>query len=95
MKDSVKVLPNGPLPEVRKFYYDTAQAHHDGAIAALLKLIPVSQVMFGSDFPYRPGAESVTGLSERDFSRAERDAIDRGNALRLLPRLSSLSVGPG
>jgi len=86
LKDRQKVLPNGVAHEVRKFYYDTAQANHAGALAALLKLAPVSQVMFGTDFPYRPGSEAVVGLTSYGFSAAELEAIDRGNALRLMPR---------
>jgi 6-methylsalicylate decarboxylase len=92
MKDAAKkVLPNGVQQEVRKFFYDTAQGHHDGAIAALTKLIPVSQIMFGTDYPYRVGAEVVDGLGARTFSAAERMAIDRGNALRIMPNLRTIS----
>ena len=85
-KDREKLLPNGVLYEIRKFHYDTAQANHAGALAALLKLVAVSQVMFGTDFPYRPGAEAVAGLNAYGFSAADLYAIDRGNALRMMPR---------
>jgi|LauGreDrversion4_1035100.scaffolds.fasta_scaffold08916_5 predicted TIM-barrel fold metal-dependent hydrolase len=89
MKEKAKeVLPNGVLKEVQKFYYDTAQGHHEGAMQALRQLIPTSQIMYGSDYPYRPGAETRTGLAERQFTQAERVAIDRGNALRLMPQLA-------
>lgn len=91
MKDEAKkVLPNGVQHEVRKFFYDTAQGHHDGAIAALTKLIPVSQIMFGTDFPYRLADEVVGGLGARTFSSTERMAIDRGNALRIMPNLRTI-----
>jgi 6-methylsalicylate decarboxylase len=85
-KNREQLLPNGVAFEVRKFYYDTAQANHPGALAALLKLAPVSQVMFGTDFPYRPGAEAVAGLNGYGFTATELAAIDRGNAVRLMPR---------
>lgn len=89
MKEKAKeVLPNGVLKEVQKFYYDTAQGHHEGAMQALRQLIPSSQIMYGSDYPYRPGAETREGLAERKFTQAERMAIDRGNALRLMPQLA-------
>ena len=88
MKDAAKkVLPDGVRAQAQRFYYDTAQGHHEGAIAALRALIPVSQIMYGSDFPYRPGAEVTGGLNAREFSRDERRAIERGNALRILPGL--------
>jgi predicted TIM-barrel fold metal-dependent hydrolase len=82
-------LPNGILKEVHKFYYDTAQGHHEGAMHALRQLVPTSQIMYGSDYPYRPGAETREGLNDRPFTQAERIAIDRGNALRLMPQLAS------
>jgi predicted TIM-barrel fold metal-dependent hydrolase len=85
-KNREQLLPNGVLFEVKKFYYETAQANHPGALAALLKLVSVSQVMFGTDFPYRPGAEAVGGLTAYGFTPADLAAIDRGNALRLMPR---------
>jgi len=84
--ERAKVLPNGLEHEVRKFYYETAQANQAGALAALLKVAPLSQVLFGTDFPFRPGAEEVEGLAAYGFTAADLAAIERGNALRLLPR---------
>ena len=43
MKEREKRLPRGLMYELQKFYYDTAQANHPGALAALLKLAPVSR----------------------------------------------------
>ena len=43
-----------------------------------------SQIVFGTDYPYRTGAEHVTGLTAR-FNTQDPAAIDRGNAQRLLP----------
>ncbi len=57
------------------------------ALASLLKLVPVSHVLFGTDFPFRPGAEVIDGMSEHGFSADDRRAIERDNALALLPRL--------
>lgn len=85
------VLPNGLPHEIRKFYYDTAQGHHEGAMYALRQLVPTSQIMFGSDFPYRLGAEVREGLAARSFSAAERMAIDRGNAMRIMPGLKTVA----
>ena len=80
-------MPNGATPQLRKFYYEIAQANHPGALAALMKLVPVSQVLFGTDYPLRPASEAVAGISGYQFSDTERRAIDRENALRLVPRL--------
>ena len=74
------------IAELRKFYYDTAQANHPGALAALMKLIPVPQVVFGTDFPFRRAAEELAGITNYGFSAADVRAIERENALRLLAR---------
>jgi predicted TIM-barrel fold metal-dependent hydrolase len=84
-KDKAAVLPHGFKHELVKFYYDTAQGHHPGALEALTKMVPVSQIMYGSDFPFRPGMETVEGLRGYRFSAAELRAIDRENALRIMP----------
>jgi len=88
-KDAKEKAPNGVRHELRKFYYDTAQGNHEGALLALLQLVPPSQVLYGTDFPFRNGAEVIAGLSKHGFSAADLGAIDRDNALRLLPRLKA------
>ncbi|MBO0710678.1 MAG: amidohydrolase [Acetobacteraceae bacterium] len=74
--------------ELKRFYYDTAQVANAVTITALAQLVPVSQIVFGTDYPYRTPAEHVRGLSER-FDAAALQAIGRDNALRILPRLRS------
>jgi predicted TIM-barrel fold metal-dependent hydrolase len=88
-KDRKSVLPRGLMYELRKFYYDTAQGNHEGALRALLAIIPASQVLYGTDFPFRDGAEENGALGKHGFSTADRMAIDRNNALRLFPRLKA------
>jgi len=83
-------VPNGVAYELKKFNYDIAQAAHPMALASLLKLVPLSQVMFGTDFPFRTAADHVRGLTDYGFSASELRAIDRDNALRLLPRLRTV-----
>ncbi len=80
-------LPDGPLPEFRKFYYELAQGNTPGQIAALLKMVSISQVLYGTDYPFRDGAEVNRGIAEWGFTAADRGAIERENALRLLPRV--------
>ena len=72
--------------ELRRFFYDTAQIANAVTVEALVKLVPVSQVVFGSDYPYRTVVEHVRGLQAR-FGPADLRAIARDNALRLVPRL--------
>jgi predicted TIM-barrel fold metal-dependent hydrolase len=56
---------------------------------ALSAIIPVSQIVFGTDFPYRTSIDHVKGLRDGGvFTDAQLIDIERGNALRLLPRLA-------
>ena len=80
-------VPNGVLYELRRFYYDTAWSAHPGALASLTRLVRTSQILFGSDYPYRAGADHVQGLTDYGFTAADLRAIGHENARRLLPRL--------
>jgi predicted TIM-barrel fold metal-dependent hydrolase len=88
-KDAKEKMPNGVMHELRKFYYDTAQGNHEGALLALLQIVPPSQVLYGTDFPFRDGAEEIAGLSAFQFQPADLRAIERDNALRLLRTLKA------
>ncbi len=44
--------PDGIEAEFRRLYYDTANATHPAAMAALTKLVPTSQITYGTDYPY-------------------------------------------
>ena len=83
-----QALPNGFTAELKKFYYDLAGAANRGAIASLLQLVASTQIVFGTDFP--PGGTSAAvakTLAELGmFGESDLKAIDRENALRLLPR---------
>ena len=59
------------------------------ALASLTRLIPVSQVVFGTDFPYRTAADHVKGLTAYGFSAGDLQAIERDNAVKLIPRLKA------
>src|SRR5712692_2813432 len=83
-------LPNGPLPEFAKLHYELAQGNTPGQIAALLKMVSISQVMYGTDYPFRDGAEVNKGIADWGFDAANLRAIERDNALKLLPRVKSI-----
>ncbi|HTC61357.1 MAG TPA: amidohydrolase family protein [Candidatus Saccharimonadales bacterium] len=85
-------LPKGVIYELQKFYYDTAQAFNPYTLPSFKKLVPASHILFGTDFPLGGGSGAVVskGLIENGgFSEGELRAIDRENALELLPRLKS------
>src|SRR5579871_6559407 len=82
-------VPDGTLAELTRFYYDTAQTANKAAMSALTAVIPTSQILFGTDFPYRTGLDHVRGLRASGvFTDAQLDDIERDNAVRLLPRLN-------
>lgn len=81
-------MPNGPLPILRKYFYEVAQGNTPGQLAALLHMVPVSQIMFGSDYPFRTGVEAMEGVADYKFSAADLQAINRATAAALLPRLA-------
>jgi predicted TIM-barrel fold metal-dependent hydrolase len=80
-------VPRGVLTELRRFFYDTAWSAHPMALASLTTLVPATQILFGSDYPYRTGEDHVKGLLDYGFAAADLRAIDRENAVRLIPRL--------
>jgi len=85
------ILPEGFLPEAQKFYYDCAQGPDAPTMASLKAVVPVSQILFGTDWPHLTTEEHVTGLQESGvFNEAELKAIDRDNALRLMPTLNPI-----
>ena len=80
--------PDGIEAEFQRLHYDTANATHPAAMAALLKLVPVSQITYGSDYPYF-ALDQIDSLRRQDLSAADLEAIASGNAGRLLPRLNA------
>jgi 6-methylsalicylate decarboxylase len=74
--------------ELNRFYYDTAQIAGVVTLEALAKLVPVTQIVYGTDFPFRTAAEDTAGVTAF-FKGADLEKVARENALRLVPRLKS------
>jgi 6-methylsalicylate decarboxylase len=85
--NAATIMPNGVSAELRKLYYDTASAASPASMAALRLMAPTSHILYGSDYPFVKAAIGIEELQHTPMSDAEREAIDRGNALALLPRL--------
>lgn len=82
-------VPDGTLAELRRFFYDTAQTSNRGSMSALAAIIPSSQIVFGTDYPYRTATDHVKGLRDAGvFNEAQIADIERSNAVRLLPRFA-------
>jgi predicted TIM-barrel fold metal-dependent hydrolase len=80
--------PDGIEATLRRLNYDTANATHPVAMAALMKLVPVSQITYGTDYPYFP-LNQIDNLKQLNLPAADLAAIMNGNAARLVPRLSA------
>jgi predicted TIM-barrel fold metal-dependent hydrolase len=85
-------MPHGLLHEVERFFYDVAQIAYPVPMAALLKLVPLSQVLFGTDYTFRTATEIAAGLANCDLSARQHKAINRDNALRLFPRFKHVQA---
>lgn len=83
-------LPEGIVAQLGRYYYDTALSANASAFGSLLELVPVEQVLFGTDFPYGPKnqiGQTIEGLQALDLTAEQLQRIESENALALLPRL--------
>src|ERR1700694_5428146 len=80
-------IPNGVFYELRKLYYECAHAAYP--MPALLKFVPPSQLLFGTDYPAEPPESTLNELPKNDLSPAIQRAQNRENAERLFPRLKA------
>ncbi len=80
---------DGVYAQLKRFFYDTAQVANPIAMGGLTKLVASSQILFGSDYPYRTSLEQTLGLGAV-FGADDLKLIERGNAQRLLKRLATL-----
>ena len=85
--NAAEVMANGLLAELRKLYYDAASAASPASLAALLIMAPKSHILYGSDYPFVKAAVGLEELQHTQMSDVDREAIDGGNAMALLPRL--------
>jgi len=83
------LAPDGIDFELKRLHYEIANAAYAPNMAALLKYVSLSQVMFGTDYPYVKVTDNVSDLLHAGLTDAQIKAIDRDNALRLLPRLKA------
>jgi predicted TIM-barrel fold metal-dependent hydrolase len=83
-KSLAEIAPNGIEEEFKRLYYDTANATHPASMAALLKLIPSSQITYGSDYPYVPMNTQVKSLENLGLEATVLEQIKYLNAQKLL-----------
>jgi predicted TIM-barrel fold metal-dependent hydrolase len=79
-------VPGGMEAALKTFHYDIAQTSHRIPLRALVDLVSTSQIVFGTDFPFRTAADHENALLKFGFTADELHAINRENALKLLPK---------
>ncbi len=82
-------LPDGALAEIRKLYYDTAQASYPENFGALKSFVPLSHILLGTDYPYVAQEQTIEPLLAYGLGAEELAAVTRNNALALFPRLQA------
>ena len=77
---------------LERLYYDVALSAHPVPFAALRRIAPVTQILFGSDWPFTPEpgvARNLRQLTQANgLSEGEARAIARENAERVFPRFA-------
>jgi predicted TIM-barrel fold metal-dependent hydrolase len=86
-KELAPQAPNGVLYELKRQYYDTASASNPSTLSALVNLVPSSQIVFGSDFPFLSAQETANDLMRSSLPGETVEAINRDNAVRLFERV--------
>jgi predicted TIM-barrel fold metal-dependent hydrolase len=76
---------NSKLYQARRFYYDTAGSANPVQIQSLKLLIPASQILFGTDFPFGNLGTTVSGVQTSGLAPDEVRGIFRNNSLNSLP----------
>jgi len=84
-----ELFPEGITAEFRRLYFECAQAYSPEQMALLMSRLPVSQILFGSDYDRFPLRHAVEQMDRLELSPEHRAAIESGNARRLL-RLDSV-----
>jgi predicted TIM-barrel fold metal-dependent hydrolase len=90
------VMPAQAMQAFARLYFDTALSVAPQQIAALRSLAPVSQVLYGTDFPFAP--EERLRMAEAAFEALpltadERNSIRLGNARRLFGTFADRCCG--
>jgi len=85
--ESEKLVPNGAEYELKKLIYEVSNATSQASLAAVAALVPPSQIVFGTDYPFVPIETTIAGI-DAFWAGALRDPVYRANAAALLPRLA-------
>ncbi len=81
-------LPGGPMEVFRRQHYDIANSVNPATMEAAFDFVGSGQLLFGSDNPFVPLSLTASAFDRFELPPGEKDAINRGNALKLFPRLA-------
>lgn len=79
-----ELFPDGVYAEFAKCYFDCAQAYAPETIAMLRSIVPLSHLLYGSDYSYFPIAHSVAQLQALHLPDPDFACIAQKNAAALL-----------
>jgi 6-methylsalicylate decarboxylase len=81
-------MPNGVMHELKRLYYDVVSATHPLQFNAIRDICGIQHLLYGSDYPFWHPQVTVDGLAALNLAATDRRAIERDNALTLLPKLA-------
>jgi predicted TIM-barrel fold metal-dependent hydrolase len=84
-----RMAPDGLDYELRRQYYDTADAAYGPTMAAIMNYIPTSQILFGTDYPFLRVQTNAKEITDRGLSAEDMLALQRGNVTALMPQLAN------
>jgi predicted TIM-barrel fold metal-dependent hydrolase len=83
--------------ELQKLYYDTASLSAEVTLPALLKMIPPTHLLLGSDYPLAgpPPVNIMVKKARKEFEDMHPSAkltqmVEHDNAVKLLPRIAKI-----
>jgi 6-methylsalicylate decarboxylase len=83
--------PQGSMAEVKNLYFDVAASTNPVTLTGLLKLVPATHVMLGTDYPFLGAMPyTIEPLYKLGLSAEELRSIERETALKLFPRLAGI-----
>src|SRR6266403_243369 len=89
----LELSPEEVREGIASFYYDLTAATSEAQLGAILKLVPVSQLVMGLDFPLMPKSTSAPAIADIGrypaFNKADLQGLSYDNAGRLYPSLKA------
>jgi predicted TIM-barrel fold metal-dependent hydrolase len=89
----LELSPEQVREGIASFYYDLTAATSEAQLGAILKLVPISQLLMGLDFPFMPKSTFTPAIADigryAAFNEADLQSLSYGNAGHLYPALKA------